>query len=252
MKNIIFLLASALLFSNCKNLKFEQPLPNGGQEMKSLPSALAGIYQQTGADRNILQEGTRIEYIAQDQIWNVYSEEFVMASKLKSSEKAFVRNDSLFRVEPGCDSCSPLFLAQVKRVGERYVASTKLLYHMELSKSILLMYNEKDGTRTDYALVLRKKGELYFFNVKEEGQEYWYTTTLQQTPRGIRVQFLGWPNGEISDLPFKVREEIDSTSLRDEPHTAYVANPSDRQLAKFLRNKNLLESHEFLRMEEKK
>lgn len=249
MKNILILLAIALLYANCTTLEFEQPLPNEGQEMKILPRNLVGVYQSSQDSGSLVRSYQRIVFIPKNASWELYTQAVILAAALDTTKEAFVRNDSLFSIES--DTSSPKFAFMVKRSGDRYFAASKLLYHVELNKGRFVLYDEETGDSSDHTLILRKLGDVYYFNMKEAGAKYWQTTTLQQTPKGIRFEYLSSPNGNKSELPFATREVV-GTTADGTPDTTRVANPTDLELEKYRRNANLVNSEDLLRVEEHK
>lgn len=248
MKNTLTLFVFGLLCSQCARVEFEQPLPQGGQEVRALPSSLVGIYQDAEDSSSVVKKWQRIEYNPQDEAWEMYLHPYLLAADLANTKEFFVRNDSLFEV--ACETCKPAFLIFVARKGNHYIAPAKLRYRIEPAKGKFWMYDEGEGRPTQYALVLRQQGEVYFLNLKEEGKKYWQTHTLQQTFQGIRLQYLSAPNGNISDLPFAARVVV-GTSAEGNPDTTHVAKPTDLQLAKYLSNTALLNRDELLRIREK-
>jgi len=249
MKNILIFLALAFLLAHCTTLEFEQPLPNEGQEMKTLPRSLVGTYQNFKDSSSLAKEYQRIEFIPKDAAWELRTQVFVMVADLDTSREAFVRNDSLFSVES--DTSVPTFALLVKRMGDRYVAAPKLRYHMEPSKGKFVQYNEDTGAPTPHTLILRKQGDTYFFNIQGIGAKYWQTTTLQQTPQGIRFQYLSAPLGEKLELPFATRLVV-NVSPEGNSDTSRVAMPTDLELAKYRTNLQVVNTEELLRVEPQK
>ncbi len=248
MKNALFLLAFAVLLSQCNSLEFEQPLPDGGKEVNALPDNLVGTYVDAEDSNAILKKYQRLEFNSKDQTWKMYFQHFLLVSALDTSSEAFVRNDSLFSIEP--DTISPKFAFTVKRLGDRYVAPAKLRYQIEPSRGKFVLYDEDTDKPSDHILVLRKKGEVYFFNIKEKDAKYWQTTTLQLTADGLQLQYLSAPNGSKADLPFVTRAVV-STSAEGNSDTTYVAKPTDRQLDKYLRNADLVNRENLIRAPDK-
>ncbi|MBC7775237.1 MAG: hypothetical protein H7246_07350 [Phycisphaerae bacterium] len=249
MKNALMLLAFALFFSQCSSLEFEQPLPNGGQEIKTLPRNLVGTYLKAKDSSSIFQEYRRIQFIPKDAAWELSSQIFFLVKDLETCRDAFVRNDSLFAIQS--DSSGPQFSFLVKRMGDQYLASPKLRYHVEPSKGRFVLYDEDSGSPTPCALVLRKQEDVYFFNIQALGSKYWQTTTLQLTPQGIRFQYLSSPLGEKADLPFPTRQVVD-TATEDNPDTIRVAMPTDLELAKYRSNAGLVNVEDLPRIAEQK
>ncbi len=249
MKNTLFLIAFAFLCSQCTSLEFEQPLPNGGQEMKMLPRNLVGTYLKAKDSSTIFQEYWRIQFIPKDATWEMTTQIFFLVNDLDASREAFVRNDSLFAVQT--DTSGPRFAFLVKRMGDRYLASPKLRYHVEPSRGKLAIYDEDSGNPTYYGLVLRKLDDAYFFNIQATEEKYWQTTTLQLTPRGIRFQYLSSPLGEKADLPFASRQ-VAKTTAEGNPDTIQVAMPTDLELAKYRSDPSLANTEDLLRIVEEK
>ncbi len=249
MKYALLFLSFGLLLSNCSTLEFEQPLPNDGQTVKTLPVNLVGTYQDAEKTNEILKQYQRIEFVPKGKAWNFYLQNFLMAADLDTTKQAFVRNDSLFTIE--CDTISPKFAFLVKRVGKRYLAPEKLRYHIEPSKGKFVLYNEETGVPTDHKLVLRKQGEVYFFNIKEHKAKFWQTNTLQQTLQGIRLQYLSTPHGGVEDLPFAIRS-VPGIAADGTPDTTKVARPSDAELAKYLADPNLVNTQNLIRLIKKR
>ncbi len=154
MKNILIPLAFALLSANCTTLEFEQPLPTHGQEMKTLPRNLVGIYQSNQDSGNLVQSYQRIVFVPKNATWELYTQDFILAATLDTTKESIVRNDSLFEVES--DTSSPKFAFMVKRTGDRYLATPKLRYHVDLPKGKFVLYDEETGNPSDHTLILRK------------------------------------------------------------------------------------------------
>ncbi len=249
MKNILILLTFALFYGNCTTLEFEQPLPTNGNEIKTLPRNLVGTYQSTQDSGSIVRVYQRIVFIPKDASWDLYTQAFVLAAVLDTTKEALVRNDSLFGIES--DTSSPEFAFMVKRIGDRYIAAPKLQYHIEPTKGKFVSYDEGTGNSTTKTLILRKLGDVYYFNMKEAGAKYWQITTLQQIPEGIRFEYLSSPHGNSSDLPFATREVV-GTTPDGIPDTTRVANPTDLELEQYRRNTTLVNSEALLRVEEQK
>lgn len=249
MKNILILLAIALFYANCTSLEFEQPLPNDGQEMKVLPRNLVGLYQSNQDSGNLVRSYQRIVFIPKNASWELYTQAFILTAVMDTTKEALIRNDSLFSVES--DTSSPKFAFKVKQIGDRYIAAPKLRYHIEPNKGKFVLYDEETGDPSDHTLIIRKLGDVYYFNMKEEGAKYWQTTTLQQTPEGIRFQYLSSPHGNSSDLPFATREVV-GTTVDGTPDTTRVANPTDLELEKYRHNTILVNCEALLRVEEHK
>jgi hypothetical protein len=249
MKNILTLFALALICAQCTTLEFEHPLPNDGQEVKILPRNLVGLYESLNDSGELVRSYQRIVFIPKDASWELYTQSYLLAASLDTTHEALVRNDSLFAIES--DTSSPKFAFKVKRDGDRYITDPRLHYHLEPAKGKFVIYDEDTGDPSDHTLVLRKSGEVYYFNIREADANYWQTTTLQLTPKGIRFQYLSSPQGHFSDLPFITRPVV-GTSADGNPDTTRVANPTDLELEKYRNDQRLINGEELIRLDPKK
>ncbi len=245
MKNTLILLALVFLASQCSTLEFEQALPTGGETVKTLPRSLIGTYQDTADSVEILKHYHQIAFLSKEHAWNYYIQPYLMDTDLYSTKEAFIRNDSLFNNET--NSSSPKFITQVNRVGDRYVAPNRLRYRVEPAKGMITLYDEETGAPTPYQLILRKKGNVYYFNMKDSNAQYWQTTALQQTAVGIRFDYLSDPKGATQELPFSTRMVIHDNG-EGNADTTMVARPTDAELDKYMHTQAFLKTEYLLKI----
>ncbi|WP_207434072.1 hypothetical protein [Sabulibacter ruber] len=208
----ILLLAVLQACSSDPELQFEQPQPLLGEEEKAIPAALVGQYQNP-QDSSLLLITTNAV---------VQQEQFICPTAIQELTKDSVE----YRIEKGhfYSSENPEGVPVLRQTPD----SLYLLFRLQDT-----LYSAEDRYR------LRKFKGLYVLN-KQIAPKRWKVLLLK-------------PNGRKSLQLQQVADSLDRVKLKEiitlrEAENLFLANPSQKELRKFLRQGGFRQRTTFLRV----
>lgn len=226
----------SIAFTSCSDIKYKEPLPHGAAEVTILPDEMLGKFEI----KNDEIPRTMLWFVQTEKnTWTMMEQEFMREDDLKA-EQFKVQNDSLLTFDDG----KWVFRSRFKKQQERYLLDNlKVSYSFDLRNHKFRLF---DSTDEPNALEVRQKDGAYYFNIKDNGISLY---AAHPTKEGMRLCYLSDLKVDAPKLPFPVQQVI-KTIGEGTPDTSYLANPTNTELQKMMRDTALYEFFDLIRVEE--
>lgn len=236
-KQFLFAIAVvSIAFTSCSDIKYKEPLPHGAPETTILPDELLGKFEI----RNDETPRTLLWFVQTEKnAWTMMEQHFISEDDLKNGG-FILQGDSVLSLEEE----KWVFRSHYKKQQDKYVFDDlEMSYTFDLRHYTFRLF---DNAAEKNDLEVRQKDGTYYFNIKDSCISLY---AVQPTKEGMRLCYLSDLKVDARKLPFPVQQVI-KTIGESTPDTSYLANPTNAELQKMMRDTSLYEFFDLVRVEE--